>query len=84
MAEVGKDLRNFQVQPPAQADSPGTTCLGPCPDGFGRSPRRLHSLWAACASALSAMQYSGALGVHREPPGCRFVPIALCAAARRF
>lgn len=43
-AEVGRDLQNDQVQPPAQAGSPKTTCPGPCPDGFGIPPRRLHKL----------------------------------------
>lgn len=46
---------------PAPAGTPKAGCPGPHPGNFCRSSRkRLHSLWTACASALSPAQHKSA------------------------
>jgi len=56
---------------PAKAGHPRASCSGPCPDGFGTSPRSKtpQPPWVTCASACPPSPSD----VQREPPVFQFV-----------
>lgn len=75
----GKGPQGLPAPTPAQARTTKAGCPEPCPNSFGRSPRRRpHSLSVQAVPVLHHAQHRRASCVQAESPVLQFVPIASC------